>query len=282
VVGGGAAQIDRDRFDIYKNTQATLLSSRYVLRVALRNPKVAKLPLIRQQQAPGDAEMWLEDRLRVRFPGNAEVMAVSVDGDDPEQADVLVNAVVDAYISEVVNAESSRKIQRLSDLEKLYAERDQDLRKKRETLKVMARESGASDSETLSIKQKLALEELALYRQEVVKSQSDLGHYKVELAVQNAFLEDAKGKDREPILKEIKRIDVSSKVTSKQTEDLAKQIQKMTDEAGKFGVESVGMEMLRADLKNLVDVQTQLTAEMEKLRVQLNTAPRVSLLERAE
>ena len=282
MVGGSAAQIDRDRFDIYKNTQAALLTSRYVLRAALQKPEVARLPSIERERAAGNAENWLEHRLTVKFPGNVEVMAVSVRGDDSKEAAVLVNAIVDAYISEVVNAESSRKIQRLSDLEKLYAEREQELRKKRETLKSMARESGASDSGALDVKQKLALEELSLLRQEVAKSQVDLRRYQVELAVQNAFLEDAKGKDREPILKEIKRIEVSSKVTSKQTEDLAKQIQKMTDEAGKFGVESVGMEMLRADLKNLVDVQAQLAAEMEKLRVLLNTAPRVSLLERAE
>jgi hypothetical protein len=109
-----------------------------------------------------------------------------------------------------------------------------------------------------------------------------LRHYQVELAVQNAFLEDAQGKDRLPIQKEIKRIDVSIKVTTRQTDELAKQIQKMTDEAAKFGLTSVGMDMLRADIKNLDAVQTQITTEMETLRVQLNAAPRVTLLERAE
>ena len=36
---GVAMQVDRDRFEIYKNTQAELLRSRMVLRAALRNPK---------------------------------------------------------------------------------------------------------------------------------------------------------------------------------------------------------------------------------------------------
>jgi beta-lactamase regulating signal transducer with metallopeptidase domain len=279
---GEAIQTDRDRFDIYKNTQATLLASHYVLRAALRNPKVAKLSLIRQQQMPGDAEKWLVDRLQVRFPGNAEVMAVSFRGDDPKQAVVLVNAIVDAYLSEVVNAESSLKQERLNELEKLYAERVQDLRKKQETLKSMARDIGASDSGALGVKQKLALEELALLRQEVVKSQSDLRRYEVELAVQKAFLEDAKDKDRAPILKEIKRIEVSVKVTTKQTEELAKLIQKMTDEAARYGLTSVSMDMLRADIKNMETVQAQLVSEMETLKVKLYSTPRVTLLERAE
>ena len=41
---------DRDRFEIYKSTQQQLLLSRFVLLAALRNPAVAKLPIIRREQ----------------------------------------------------------------------------------------------------------------------------------------------------------------------------------------------------------------------------------------
>jgi biopolymer transport protein ExbD/uncharacterized protein involved in exopolysaccharide biosynthesis len=280
--GGAPLPTDRDRFEIYKNTQAALVTSRMILRVALQNPKVARLPSIQRQRAAGDPEKWLADGLRVFFPGKAEVMGVSFRSDDRKEAVAVVNAVIEAYLAEVVNAERSRKQSRLNDLEHLYAERDQEARKKREALKTMAREAGTSDTGGLGMREKLALEELALNRQELAKFQADLRRYEVDLAVQKAFLEDAKDKDRAPILKEIKRLEVSLKVATQQRDELVKQINKMYGAAEKFGSTSVSMDMLRTDLKNLDTVQAQLSSEMEKLKVEINSAPRVTMLQPAE
>jgi hypothetical protein len=60
------------------------------------------------------------------------------------------------------------------------------------------------------------------------------------------------------------------------------QLQAMRNDAAKFGRESVEMEMLRGDIKNLDAVSAQLVAEMERLKVDLNSAPRISVLQRAE
>ena len=40
--------MDRDRFDIYKNTQQQLVTSRFVLMAALRKPEVAKLSAVQE------------------------------------------------------------------------------------------------------------------------------------------------------------------------------------------------------------------------------------------
>jgi len=64
-------------------------------------------------------------------------------------------------------------------------------------------------------------------------------------------MEDAKGDARAPIVKEIKRLEVTIKVMTEQFQSVKEQIQKMTENAAKWGAESVDVEMLRADIKNL-------------------------------
>ncbi len=71
---------------------------------------------------------WLQRNLSVSFPGHAEVMQVSLSGDDPKEVTILVNAVVDTYLNEIVSAERAEKRSRLSDLEKACAEKETQIR----------------------------------------------------------------------------------------------------------------------------------------------------------
>ena len=70
-----------------------------MLCAALKNPAVAKLPSVQREKVAGDAKKWLADRLQVSFPGDAEIMKVSIRGDDRQEAVTLANAIVDAYMA---------------------------------------------------------------------------------------------------------------------------------------------------------------------------------------
>ena len=84
---------------------------------------------------------------------------------DSEDAVVLLNAVVDAYMSEIVNAEQERKRRCFDELEKICGEKEQQIRSKREQLKQLVASAGGSSSpETRNTRQKIILDELALYR----------------------------------------------------------------------------------------------------------------------
>jgi beta-lactamase regulating signal transducer with metallopeptidase domain len=180
----------RDRFEIYKATQQQLLVSRFVLLAALREPAVTKLAATQHEQRSGDPVKWLKSQVRVTFPGKAEIMEVSLTADDPDEAVILLRAVVGAYLREVVNAQLERKRLRLSELDRAVSKKVQDIRARREELEKLAAKLGTSTIENLTLKQKLSLEELSLYRQDLAWVQGEARRFKAELAAQQAVLKN--------------------------------------------------------------------------------------------
>lgn len=347
--------VDRDRFEIYKTTQQSLLRSRFVLTAALDKAEVAKIPTIREELDP---VAWLDKQLSVSFPGKGEVMAVSITLDNPKEAQLLVKAVVDAYMTEVVSDESNKKRNRLSELEKIYAAKEQDIRTKREALKRMAQISGGTGADVLNIKQKLLLEQLSSVRRQELQAQFDKDSVRGQLAAQRALLKTvdtanvptaeleqmlqadpvvkdlsmqlaerrqaqsyidrtvkkgaknngyvksyddevaslqsqydsrvaaihakARQKRRQDIVMEIVKLEALEKATAKQQTAAGTNVGKMTAEASKFGVTSVELDMLQKDLAQLDFVQARFLSEMEKLRVEIKSSPRISVMEPAE
>ena len=357
VLGREIQWTDRDKFEIYKNTQQQFVLNRFVLLAALRKPEVAKLPSIQYEQQYGDPVGWLLKRLSVDFPGKAEFMRVSITRDDPREAVILVKAVVDSYMTEVVNAERDLKRQRLSELERIYTENETILRGKRTGLKQLAAQLETSDTETLTLKQKLALEELTIYRQEMARIQFDVRHLSGELAGQQALLksvdsaeipsgdvdalvmsdpvarqlstelglkkmdevytksviptgaknryadrfgseiqmleeqyntrlaklrEDVRQRKRSLLEQKIEELKTSLDVWKAQESTVAEEVEKQRTAAARFGNSSIDIEMMRSDISKYDNVLTSIGNEREKLRVEVRSLSRVTLLQPAE
>ena len=353
----GGQGVNKESFEIYKSTQQQLVLSRFVLMAALRKQEVAKLASIQDEQENGDPVTWLAQRISVSYPGKAEFMEVSLAREDPSECMTLVRAVVDAYMTEVVNAERDKKRQRLSELDRAYVEKETEIRGKREDLKKLAEQLGTSDTETLTLKQKIALEELTIYRQEMAKNQFELRRFQGELAAQKAILknlesvdisdadvdlmvqsdpiarqlfiqlgwrkmdqvytesavapgaksryaerfqqdlkvmqeqfnarraelvESVRQKKRNEIQSEMLRLEASITVLTEQASTLQVEVERQRKEAEKFGSSTVDIEMMRADIKNLDQVLGGVATEREKLKVEIRSAPRVTLLQKAE
>jgi hypothetical protein len=131
LLGRTARAVSHEEFQAYKKTQRLLLKADFVLRAALTKPGVAKLAGVRNERDP---VRWLGDIIKVTFPDDAEIMSVSCTRKDPHEAKILTKAVVDSYMSEVVLAEAGSKRDRCSELDKIVAEKEQELRRKLETL----------------------------------------------------------------------------------------------------------------------------------------------------
>jgi polysaccharide biosynthesis transport protein len=209
-------------------------------------------------------------------------MEVDATSNDPQEAADLSRAVVDAYLNEVVYAERDMKRQRLNELDKAYSEKDTEVRTKREQLKKLADQLGVSEKETLAFKQKLALEQLSFYRQQLVQAQFEVRRATKELAMQKAFLLDAKGQEVQEIHKDIRRLEISIAVMTDQEQNLRQEVQRQQSEAEKFGSSSVDVEMMRADIKNLDALLAGIATERDKLRIEVHAPARITLLQRAD
>ena len=149
VLTGPVTAMDRDRFEIFKSTQQGKLLSRFVLLAAMRNkPDVAKTQtVLEEQQRGGDPVGRLQKLLSVNFPGKAEFMEVSITRSDPHEAQVLVNAVVDSYLSDVAGAERNQRLERLNKLESACAAKDLEIRNTRQELRSLAQINGSRDGD---------------------------------------------------------------------------------------------------------------------------------------
>jgi len=147
-----------------------------------------QLAIIKEEERYGDLVDWLTKELSISYPGKAEIMQVSLTLKDRNEAATLVNAVVDSYLTEVVNNEREQKQQRLNQLELAFTKNQTEVRSKRDDLKRLALRLGASETETLTLQQKFLIEDLSFYKQELSKVQGDLRRLHSDLAAQKAVL----------------------------------------------------------------------------------------------
>jgi polysaccharide biosynthesis transport protein len=353
-----ASPFDQGRFEIFRETQRQLLQSRFVLTAALRKPQVARLSeIIQKSQRGEDPVDWLQRHLSVSFPEKAEIMAVSFRDDDPQTAATLVNAVVGCYMIEVVNSERDQKRARLVELERAGIAKEQEIRSKRQDLKNLGYETSA-DSRTISLKQKILVDEYHRYHEWFAEKAMSLGRLEEQLATQKAALANietinadhpdveaavekdpvaqallkqlglkkveqiaaehsapagdhkSSGPDRakaerdqkeikslqdecdkrrqelaavvrkrkRPLVEaEVRRIEASIPVVSRQKKALEKMIEPMREEISSFGRSTVEIEMLRADLQRSESFLAQLYEEREKAKVELSAPAQVTM-----
>jgi chromosome segregation ATPase len=186
---------DENEYELFKNTQMQYINSDFVLNAALHRPEghpISRLPILRKQ---ADPVAWLKSHLYVSFPLKGEVMEVSLSADDSEEAADIVTAIVEAYKSEVVDNEMNKRRDRVSELERLYTDNDQIVRNRRNDLKLLAEQLGAAETENLNLKQKLTLEELALYRNQLAQHDFEIGRLRSELGSRQAELKAVQSAD---------------------------------------------------------------------------------------
>lgn len=121
----------------YRKTQAALVRSDFVLNAALRNAKASEI--VRGQT---DAVAWLAARLFADYPDGGSVLRVGVTGVAPHDAAILANAVVEAYMNEVVQEDVRAMLDRRRKLEDSQAELKRVLDSRRHELHQLASTAG--------------------------------------------------------------------------------------------------------------------------------------------
>jgi len=179
-------QYNLQEYQIFRATQAQLLKSPGVLTAALRKPGVTSLSIYKRESA--DPINWLQDELAVSFPADAEIMRVSLTDNQKEDVMTIVRAVVDAYQSEIVEAERNQKTRELANLDEVLAGKEREIRQKRTTLKQVADELGTADKDTVHMQLQFATQQLSILRQALSQIGTTHRTLSAELEVSQAAL----------------------------------------------------------------------------------------------
>ena len=175
-------------FLAYQKTQAARIKSRYVLKAALKSEDIKQLELVKGE---ADPVAWLEDEIKVDFKEGSELINISMSGTQPEQLVMLVDAVTQAYLQEVVNLERKKRQEQLDELEDVYRNAKKKLREKRDTLLRLADRLGTSDSQALTQKQLVFLANYGEIKKQHIQVRYDLAKAEARLAAFQARAKDA-------------------------------------------------------------------------------------------
>ena len=193
-------------FGLYRSTQAQLIRSPYVLNAVARDPVVQELGIVRKLKAQGeDPVAWLRANLQVGFPAgvlgevlpeaglsqpvSGEIMQIGLGGSDPNEVTSLVQAVVRAYMKEVVYAERIETIQRLDDLDRLFAEKETEVRAERTKLQRLCSRLGRIESEIVSSSDADSVHEYAGLQQLQLQVRLEALRVRSDLAAQKSLVE---------------------------------------------------------------------------------------------
>lgn len=150
-----ASRGDRHEDVLYRETQAGLIKTRPVLQKAI--DRLPDNSVLRKQTQP---IAWLERTLTVEVRDNTEIIRVSLRGAQPDALADIVNAVVDAYLQDVVASERNQSKSRLQEYERLLKETEETIQSKNREVQEL-RKRGETD-----LAQILAHERLAVLKKE--------------------------------------------------------------------------------------------------------------------
>lgn len=183
-------------YEIYKDTLAQRVTGANVLTNAFdkrvivggQETKAGQLPSVQWADKWGDPIVWLQKELSVAFPGDAEIMEISLTLDNPDEATALVNAVVDAYQKEVLDAEVAERNDRLSKLDDIYIKNSGAVRAKENERDVLMKQVKANDPETLMLRQQVALRQFGDLQNQHSQAKMAMENAQRDLTVQEDLL----------------------------------------------------------------------------------------------
>lgn len=162
--------------------------------------------------------------------------------------------------------EPARKEQlllRVERLEKILAEAENKVRKKRNELSGLADRIGSADSPTLNRAQQTSLEQIGVLRREISKIRLKRTMAEAKLEAREKLQKS--NEDEASISK--RKLKIETWV--KQESQLAEELEQLTKDARKYGRASIDVEMMRKDIDLLDPVVAKLSQEIERSKLEL-------------
>jgi hypothetical protein len=256
---------EADEFRRFKRSQADLMKSRSVLSEVLKDPKVAKLDLMRRQSDPVE---WLRANLVVAGADeDNELLRISLSGDIPEKS-TLVNRIARAYVQETINVITKELWSRRDELQKIYNEYQSRLEQRRSDLMKMK----LGDAKSKGV-------DLELLARDQTEYLGELRRVSLSKVAVEARLSRAREKKE---TEKVEKLEEEMVVLSAQATWLIA----VTDHSKARLQESRSHSHfddgnIRDDIKHLQSMADWIGAEIERLKVEMSAGHRVKLVEEA-
>jgi succinoglycan biosynthesis transport protein ExoP len=183
-----AKPVNPKEFEIFQQTQLTLLKSQYVLEAALTPQNIAQLNAVLNQG--DDALTWLTDELKVSFPGESKILMLKYEGEEnSEEMKKIVDAVIEAYQDEVVATERIGKTEAHANMKKLFQQLNAELKEKVDRKNTLAKELGGADSPTASAELNMLITDVRLLQQRIQDAKKELVDLEVNREVNTRMLQ---------------------------------------------------------------------------------------------
>ncbi|MGL4549687.1 MAG: hypothetical protein ACRC33_00760, partial [Gemmataceae bacterium] len=171
-------------FETFKATQLSLLRGRAVLNAAIRKPNVAATATVKGNPS---ALEWLEQTVRASHSG-PEIVQVSLSGPPEQIADlrVIVDAVTDEYLSQVVDKDQQRRELHQDQLRKIAKTYEDKLRGIRQSMSKYRDRGVSSDPLVLALQQDQAARGLSAATLELTKLRGEIRELGAQLTQMEA------------------------------------------------------------------------------------------------
>ena len=180
--------LGQGQFEAFQQTQVALMRGRTVLNAALRNPEVLKINL-RPLTKDTPAVEWLEKEVRVTTPEGPELPRLTMSGYNPEHLKVLLQAVVDAYMEEIVGVQKRHRQERLDTLKEISITYQKRLNRIVDARNEEAKLIGVGEERAIALKLEMGQKQVMLAQAELIKVDADLRRLELEEKVYNATIE---------------------------------------------------------------------------------------------
>ena len=283
---GADGKLDLAEFEFYKRNLAAIVKSPLVVNKALEDKKVQELPCVKGHH--DDLTNWLIDNLRVRYPGDAEIMTVEMRGVDRPQATTLVNAVIEALKANFVDdRERSDRLSRSDELEKkLNAYKQQVLDKERQ-LYNLSQQIGTTDSQTARVQYKMQVDALDTLMHSRTDVQKEIADVDLKIALAKLEAESAEKNDGENArekaaeIKALKALAVRRQLLDVQYKQITEQITEQAENIQRIERFNGEADQVRAEVEQLRAIVRDMETTLIKSKIEWDAEPRVSIIELA-
>jgi succinoglycan biosynthesis transport protein ExoP len=188
IPGVGSSPPDsRDR-ENFQQSHAYMIKNGNVLPTVLKRDDIRGLSMIHGLVDPVGS---VAAHMKAGFVGGSDICNISLSGENPEEIAMIVNAVRELYVDQVVNGTLRGEADHSQKIENITEQLQEDIRKQSREIRLMLTDTSlrSVDKKVLSLRQTMAVEEFALVKRELYSINSQIRKTKVQLKLLHVQLE---------------------------------------------------------------------------------------------